>query len=131
MAESEQGQQQDPAAAEEAAERGPTMRVVVQREDVLVLPEGVSAEQVQEAAVALGLAGTQKKPKTVKPAEAWVVVGEFVGAAKDAAIEAYAGKAGTDTARIGAWKAPTVRAWAGGVKHTAPPKPLVEKEAIA
>lgn len=126
MADTGAGQQTTPAAAEEAAERGPTTRVVVQREMAIVVPEGVSPEQLADIAGIL----YGKRVKRVEPVELWRVIGEFEGHTKDAAIERYAGKAGTPDAKIGTWKAPTTRAWAGGVKHSAPPKPLVEKETI-
>lgn len=62
--------------------------------------------------------------------EAWTVLGEFEGASKDKAIEAYAGKPGTPDAKPGAYKAPTASAFAGGALYEAPPQPLVTKTAL-
>lgn len=109
--------------------RDPTRRVVLRRERVLVLPDGLSDEDVQAVLKAVQ---ASKKIGTPSKAlmEAWVVVGEFEGASKDKAIEAHAGKAGTPDAKTGAFKAPTAAAWAGGSLYRAPAKPLVEREAI-
>lgn len=109
---------------------GPTKRVVLQRADVLVLPDGVDAAKLAEACKVLGIKGKAPDARRAKPVEAWVVVGEFEGDSKEKAIKLHAGEAGTDSALIGTWKAPSASAWAGGVKHTAPPKPLVQKETI-
>lgn len=116
-----------PAAAAAAAETEDvgTKRVVLKRERVIVLPDAITAEKQKALAAALGLKVTQ-----VPVAEAWVVCGEFSGNSKDHAIEAHAGKPGTPDAKVGAYRAPTVRAWQGGVVYTAPPKPLVEKAAL-
>lgn len=111
----------------EPTERKDTKRVVLSQHRVILVPEGVTLEELASAADVKAL----KKLIGAEMPEAWVVRGEFVGDSKDKAIEAYAGKAGTDSAKIGVFKAPTASAWAGGVRHKAPPKPLVEKEAIA
>lgn len=112
------------AAAAEAEARV-TRRVVVSQHAVLLLPSGgVSSEGLAAAWKALGLKGAPRE------AAAWVVVGEFDGASKDDAIEAYAGKPGTPDAKVGTYKAPGARSWAGGARYAAPPKPLVEREAI-
>lgn len=126
MADASAGQQTTAAAVEEAAERGPTMRVVVQRETAVIVPDGVSPEQLADIASIL----YGKRVKRVEPVELWKVIGEFEGHTKDAAIERYAGKAGTPDAKIGTWKAPTTRAWAGGCIHEAPPKPLVQRRTL-
>lgn len=110
------------AKAEE--ERGPTMRLVLRRVAVLELPEGITTEQIIAAHKALGGKGAPRE------GAAWVEVGEFEGASKEHAIEAHAGKPGTAEAKVGTFKAPTVKAWAGGLRFSAPPKPLVEKETI-
>lgn len=111
---------------EDAAERGPTMRVVLKREGAIMLPEGVADAQVADALAALY---GKRVPRGVR-SDGWFVVGEFEGHSKKNAIEAHAGKAGTATAKVGVWKAPTTSSWAGGLKHSAPPRPLVESEAI-
>lgn len=104
-------------------DREPTQRVVIRKETVIVLPEDITPEKVAAAAKALGI-------KSGATAEAWCVVGEFAGASKEDAIEAHAGKPGTPDAIPGTYKAPTVRAFAGGARYKAPPKPLVERELI-
>lgn len=101
-----------------------TKRVVMKREDALVIPEGCDPKKVEEAAKILG--HPRKTPKTV-----WWEVGEFEGGTKEKAIEAHAGKPGTADAKPGAYKAPTVRAWAGGLLYEKPPEPLVERKALA
>jgi hypothetical protein len=102
-----------------------TRRVVLKRERVLVVPEGVTVDPVKLAA-ALGI---PKTPKLVA-SDAWVVVGEFEGATMESAIEKHAGKAGTPDAKLGTFKAPTARSFKGGVVYKAPPKPLVERTAL-
>lgn len=114
-------------AAETDEERKPTRRVVLRLVRGFELPAGmeVTPEQQKEVAKALGLKVTE-----VPFVEAWAVVGEYEGQTKDNAIEAYAGKPGTPDAKVGDYKAPGAAAWAGGARYKAPPKPLVEKEAI-
>lgn len=102
----------------------PTKRTVLKQEGVLVLPAGVSTEALIAAAKALGVKGAPRE------LAAWVVVGEFDGDTKEQAIEAHTGKPGTPDAKVGTYKAPTSRAFAGGMRLKAPPKPLVEKESI-
>jgi hypothetical protein len=125
-------------AAEKDETKKPTQRVVLRRERVIVLPDTVdedtlgklsSGDGAKALAALLGL-GSAKVPTVCIGAEAWTVVGEFVGSTKDKAIEAYAGKAGTPDAKVGDFKAPGSAAWAGGLRYSAPPKPLVEKESI-
>lgn len=118
---------------EERPERGPTRRVVVRRENVIVLhPDtDIAALTTLLKAANKGTKGDVTAPlRGGTVGEAWTVVGEFLGDSKDDAIEAHAGKPGTPDAIVGTYKAPTVRAWAGGSKYVAPPKPLVEREAI-
>lgn len=119
------------AAAETDEERKPTKRIVLRRERVLVLPDGVRVEELvaaKDERELMKLLG--KKVGTDPYAEGWVVVGEFEGQTKDKAIEAHAGKPGTPDAKVGAYKAPGVAAWAGGALYEAPPAPLVEKKAL-
>jgi hypothetical protein len=119
-----------PAAEDE---RAPTKRVVLKRERVLVLPEGVSLNdldpKVSEAVRKLLKLGGGKANSEVH-VEAWVVVGEFEGASKNAAIEAHAGKPNTPDAKPGAYKAPGASAWAGGLLYEKPPEPKVERKAL-
>jgi hypothetical protein len=111
---------------------GSTKRTVLKREQVLVLPAGVDlaaiASAKDEGALKKLLGGAD--PRSVKPEEAWVVVGEFEGSTKDQAIRAHAGEPGTPDARQGAYKAPGARAWAGGLLYEAPPQPLVQTRAL-
>jgi len=117
------GKAKTPAAEQPEEQREPTQRVVLRKEEVIVLPDGIDREKVAAAAKALGI-------KATPTAEAWTVVGVFEGSGKEDAIEAHAGKPGTPDAISGTYKAPTVRAFAGGARYVAPPKPLVEREAI-
>lgn len=109
-----------------AEDRKPTQRVVLRQERVLVISDEVTDEQIGEAVKALG---GRTGRKAVSVPVAWVECGEFTGS-KKGAIEAYAGKAGTPDAKVGTFKAPTVTAMKGGIKHSAPPLPLVQSEAI-
>lgn len=118
-------------AADTDEERKPTRRMVLRRERVLVLPEGVRVEELvgatneRELMKLLGL-----KVGTDPYAEAWIVVGEFEGSGKTQAIEAHAGKAGTPDAKPGVYKAPGVSAWRGGEVYEKPPEPKVERTAL-
>lgn len=123
MADSKQPGKQTPPE-----ERVPTQRVVLRREKVLVVPEGVVADVVKAAQEVIRKA--DKSAGSGVATEAWLVVGEFVGASKEDAIEAHTGPAGAPDTKVGTFKAPTVKAFAGGMRMVAPPKPLVQKEAI-
>jgi hypothetical protein len=116
-------------ADEKVEERGPTQRVVLRRERVLVLPEGLTGEAFEKTkgdiAKAVGV-----RAGALNPVEGWIVVGVFEGGTKDKAIERHAGKPGTPDAKPGAYKAPTASAWAGGLIYEAPPAPLVQKRAL-
>lgn len=102
----------------------PTKRVVLRKVLALAVPSGATTEQLIAAHKALGGKGA--------PAEidVWQECGEFEGSSKDRAIELFAGKPGTPDAKPGTYKAPGASAFAGGMRLTAPPKPLVEKESI-
>lgn len=110
----------------EEAPRGPTRRVVLRRERVIVLPDGVDDEKLAEALKVLGVKGKAPDPRRTRTVDAWVVVGEFEGHSKQNAIEAHAGKPLTPDAAPGTYKAPTTTAWAGGRHYERPPKPKVE-----
>jgi hypothetical protein len=123
-----QTQQSKPAAKPQEPSE-PTRRMVLRQEAVLVVPPGVSREKAVEAAKVLGIkSGATSGEGPLKMA--WLTVGAFDGKTKEEAIEAHAGKPGTPDAKEGAYKAPPLRGWAGGMRLKAPPKPLVEKEAI-
>jgi hypothetical protein len=125
MAEDGNGGQAPPQDEETG---GVTVRTVMKRERVLVLPEDqdMSAELLAEIAKLLGV-----KPKVLRLlSESWHVIGEFEGAAKREAITAYTGPVGEMDTKIGVWKAPPARGWAGGLRTKAPPRPRVEAEAI-
>lgn len=110
--------------------RGPTKRVVLRRESVIALTDldEVQREEILKAVAAVKVRGLPKG--VTQPQEAWSVVGVFEGHSKTKAIEAHAGKPGTPDAKPGAFKAPSVSAWAGGELYKAPPKPLFEREAL-
>jgi hypothetical protein len=118
---------------EEAAERRPTERVILQHSFVIKLPGGGVDREVLEKVIKLlelkGPNGRAAKPQDVL-GEAWVEVSRKVGSSKRAAIEEYAGKAGTPDAKVGVFRAPSTTAWKGGVENTAPPLPLVESRVI-
>lgn len=111
------------------AERVDTKRIVLRRERVIVLPEALTGEAFEKTkadiAKAVGL-----RAGSLKPVVAWVAVGEFEGANMTRAIEAHAGKPGTPDAIPGTYKAPSVRAWAGGEEYVMPPSPKVERKAL-
>jgi hypothetical protein len=100
----------------------PTKRVVLKREKVVVLAVNTDGTE-DKAKEAIKLLGG-------KLTDAWVVVAEVEGASKEHAIEAHAGKPNTAEAKTGIFKAPTASAWSGGRRYAAPPKPLVQAEAI-
>lgn len=96
-----------------------TKRVVLKREQVLVVPDGADPAKVAEAAKLL----------KVKATSAWVQVAAGEGS-KTQAIEQHAGKPGTADAKQGVYKAPNLSAWRGGEVYGAPPQPLVERRAL-
>lgn len=108
---------------QEEQDRRPTERVILQRVQALPIPEGVTAEAVTEAAKLLKVRGRVPLPLVV-----WTEVDRKTAATKKAAIEAYAGKAGTPDAKAGEYRAPSLTAWKGGLRLVAPPKPLIEAE---
>lgn len=113
---------------EQAEDRKPTDRVVLSQVRVIVLPEAITPEQQEAISVALHTG--RGKPVTVPVVEAWMEVGEHAGASKLSAIEAHAGVAGTPDAKPGTYRAPTVTAWKGAIRYSAPPQPLVERELL-
>lgn len=115
-------------AEEEAAERKPTERVILERVSVLVIPDGTDPEKLGEAIRALTPA--RGKRAVNQAHEAWVEVSRQTAASKTAAIELYAGKAGTADAKVGVWRAPTVTAWKQAIVYEAPPVPLIERTVI-
>lgn len=125
----EKGKQQDGKAEAPPAPREPTVRTVLRREQVMVLPDGLP-DDVLKAAQDMIRKAVKPPGTAAMVAAAWIVVAEHEGASKEDAIEAHAGKPGTPDAKVGAYKAPTSKAWAGGMRLVAPEKPLVEKEAI-
>jgi hypothetical protein len=112
-----------------AVKREPTERMVLRQEKVFIVSgtRDLTPEQTKKLEAALKAAGIKDSTAHM----AWVEVGVFVGASKDAAIEAHAGKPGTPDAKLGTYKAPTVAAFSGGSRYKAPPKPLAERESIA
>lgn len=109
-----------------AEDRKPTERVVLERVNVLLIPEGATDEQVLAAHNALN---PKSKARRAVPGEAWMLGTTTIGSKKDA-IESYAGKAGTSTAKIGTFRAVPLRSWKGAVVHDAPPAPLVQRSLI-
>lgn len=114
--------QQSAAKPQEEAE--PTRRVVLSKVRVLLVPDALPDDALAAAYKSLGGKGAAPEQ------EAWVNVGEFDGKSKDESIEGYAGKPGTPDAKTGEYKAVPVKSFAGGARYKAPPKPLVEREAI-
>lgn len=117
---------------EAAKEREDTQRIVLKRERVIVIPDGVSEERLAEVLAGFDFGPEKgiKKALSTAPGDAWVVVGEFTGASKTRAIEVHAGKPGTFDAKPGAYKAPTKTAWSGGEEYDKPPKPKVERKPL-
>jgi len=116
------GKGKQPPAPED--ERAPTRRTILKRERVIVLPDDVTSVDVKAVREALGSKGT------ITETEAWVVVGEYTGDSKRAAIEAHAGKAGTPDAKPGDYKAPPTNGFSGGERYVRPEKPKVERETL-
>jgi hypothetical protein len=116
------GKGSTPPPADE--ERTLTRRTILKRERVVVLPEDVTALDVKALREALGTKAT------ISEGEAWVVVGEYIGASKREAIEAHAGKPGTPDAKPGDYKAPPVSGFSGGERYVRPDKPKVERETL-
>lgn len=102
----------------------PTRRVVLKREDVIVLPEGTTVEELLTADKA-----TLQSFLSTHLTKAWVVASEQTGT-KDGAIEAHAGKAGTPDAKPGEYRSVTTRAWSGGLVYERPEAPKVEKRRL-
>lgn len=104
-------------------DRKPTERVILKRERVLVLPDGVEPGALDELLKAV------RKHGRIVEAQAWVEVAQTSGG-KRKAIEAHAGVAGTPSAKPGLYKAPTLTAWKGGREYERPPEPLVQARDI-
>jgi hypothetical protein len=122
----EQGQGQRQRRARGEGESRDTRRMVLKRERVLVLPEGVDSVDEKKLREALGVKPSVKIVTT----PAWVECGEQLGASKQHAIEAFAGKPGTPDARPGDYKAVGLSAWKGGRRYVKPPEPKVEAQDI-
>lgn len=95
--------------------------MVLKRERVIVIPEGVTFEQLAAARDERALA----KLVGAQMCDAWVVCGEFTGGSKKEAIERHTGPSGHPDTLVGDFKAPPATGWAGGRRLLAPPKPLV------
>lgn len=124
-AETTQGRGRRSAPAEEETS-APTKRVILKQERVLILPATLTEEQSK----ALGAAMKEAKIPAGNVGEAWMVVSEQEGSNMDVAITAYTGPAGEPDTKVGTFKAPPARSWAGGLRMKAPAKPKVEKERI-
>lgn len=119
------------AETENGKPREITRRVVLRRERVLVLPEGVRVEELvaaKDERAMMKLLG--HKVGSDPYGEAWVEVGEFAGHSKTHAIEAYAGKPNTPDAKQGVYRAPSMSSWQGGLVYDAPPQPLVQRREL-
>ena len=126
MAEQSKAAKPAKATPAPAEDKQPTKRVILRRERAIIMPEGLTAEQV---AAVLGAVSDTKHIKSPKTEIAWVVVGEQEGTQREA-IEAHAGKPGTPDALPGDYKAPPARGWAGGERYVRPPAPKIEREAL-
>lgn len=115
------------AAAAKPDERADSERMILKRERMIALPDGLTDESVEElrALVEQNL-GTTGAVKTV---DAWVPVAIGRGD-KLKAIESYAGKPGSPDAIPGTYKAPPVRSMAGGAVYERPPEPKVERKVL-
>ena len=120
--------QTGPRKARGEGEARDTRRMVLKRERVLVLPEGIPNEAVKAAQDVIRKAN--KAVGSGLSTLAWVEMGEHSGAAKQAAIEAYAGKPNTPDAKPGEYKAPGMTAWKGGRRYVKPPETKIEAEDI-
>lgn len=104
----------------------PTMRVVLKREQALIVPENVRDEVMAEV---LALLYGKRPPKTAR-ATGWFVVGEFEGASQSKAIRAYTGEPGRPDTKAGDFKAVALKSWKGGERMVAPPQPLFRAEPL-
>jgi hypothetical protein len=104
-----------------------TERVILERTRAIVLSDDVTEDVIVKAIEVLN--GTKRRRATMRD-DAWIEVARHVAGSKKAAIRIYAGAPGTADAKVGEWRAPTVTAWKDGVRHVAPPKPLIEAEAV-
>ena len=113
------------ATPEPEVEREATPRVVFRREQVVVIPEGVTFEDLAKAQDEKAL----KKLVGAQLVEAWVEVDRKVGSQQQA-IEAHAGKPMTPEAKPGVYRTTPARSWKGGKRYTKPPEAKVEAEDI-
>lgn len=112
-----------------------TERVVLQRVQALIVPAGIEPKKLADA---IRLLAPPEPAQAVKPEagagadrghELWLECGTFTGS-KVGAIEAYAGKPGSADAKVGEWRAVPARSWKGGVRHSQPALPKVERELV-
>lgn len=119
------------ADAEQDVTDKPTLRVVLKRERVLVLPEGVRVEELVTATDEKAMMKLLGKRIGRDPyAEAWTVVGEFEGASQSKAIRAHTGEPGRSDTKAGDFKAVALKSWRGGERMIAPPQPLFRAEPL-
>jgi hypothetical protein len=118
-------------ASEAAAERETGERVILRRERVIVLPDDVVAGDVDATKLreALGLKSAKVATADVGR-EAWVEVARVTAKDKRSAIRQHAGEPNTPDAKHGAYRAPTVSSWAGGMEYERPPQPKVEAKPL-
>ena len=102
-----------------------TERVILKLEDVLVLPEGTTVDDLVHADKAT-LAGLLEGGALTR---AWREVGSRAGT-KEGSIEAYAGKPGTPEARPGVFKSVPSKSWSGGLIYERPPETKVERRRL-
>lgn len=105
-------------------ERVITRRMVLRRVRAVELPSGAEGDTLDELAKRVA-----KQLRDAEVMHAWVECGEFDGS-KVGAIEQHAGKPGSPDAQVGDFKAIPARSWAGGVRHSQPPLPKVERELL-
>lgn len=111
--------------APETPDAKPTKRVVLKRENAIVLPEGTTVESLKEL--------DEPKLRKLLAAglnEVWTVAAVTEGSLRQA-IEAHAGKSGTPDAKPGDYKAPPLRGFLGGETLIRPPEPKVERQSLA
>lgn len=109
-----------------AEDRAPTERVVLELARVVLIPAGATEEQIHAAYLALN---PKSKAKASLPETAWLEARHTTGS-KTGAIENYAGKAGTSTAKVGTFRSVPLRSWRGAVVHEQPPEPLIQRSMI-
>src|SRR5438105_5962535 len=100
-------------ASEAVAERETGERVILKRERVIVLPEGIDAEHAEPLLKQVRETVGNRATKA-QLTDAWVEVARVTARDKRTAIKQHAGEPNTPDAKPGVYRAPTASSWTGG-----------------